>query len=85
MRVIAATARSVGLIGLPLRAMRRKTGLPSTTKTSYVFQSVLLPLAGEFGAVVTNVFPTQVVLDPGTKILFRLERLVEESSEALRA
>ena len=44
----------------------------------------LFPGAGEFGAVVADIFATEVVFDAGVQVLLRLEGLIEEGSGVLR-
>ena len=45
----------------------------------------LLPLAGEIGAVVANVFAAEIILDAGVQVLLGLEGLIEEGSGILCA
>ncbi len=45
----------------------------------------LAPLAGEFGAVVANIFAAEVVLDARVQILLGLQDLIKEGSRILRA
>ena len=45
----------------------------------------LLPLAGEIGAVVADIFAAEVVLDAGVQVLLCLEGLIKEGSGVLCA
>ena len=45
----------------------------------------LFPATGEFGAVVADIFATQVIFDAEVQLLLRLEGLIEEGSGVLCA
>lgn len=45
----------------------------------------LFPATGEFGAVVADIFATEIIFDAGVQLFLRLESLIEECSGILRA